>query len=429
METQHIPASLLSEYRVLDLTNEKGMYCGKLLGDLGADVIKIEKPGGDPCRNIGPFYHDIPDPNKSLYWFHFNTSKRSITLNIEDRDGQEIFKKLVATADFVIESFPPGYLASLGLGYGDLEQINPRIIVASITPFGQTGPYRDYKASDIVAMAMGGLMYLCGDDDRPPVRVTPAQAYMQASLQAATGVMIAHWHRVATDEGQHVDVSMQECISNILDSTQQAWDLEKLIYGRHGGSRFVGNKPIQVPYPCKDGYFAAYNSPEDFEEILKWSRETGVDLEADPETKAIVEYARERIQYAIDHGIIRQTAFEDVEGWKRYLALRGPFFKFLTKRELEEGARDRHFGWGVISTPKDLLESDQLKARNYFAQVEHPELQDTLTYPGEPLKPSETPWRISRRPPLIGEHNVEIYEKELGMTREEIILLRQTGAI
>jgi crotonobetainyl-CoA:carnitine CoA-transferase CaiB-like acyl-CoA transferase len=428
MDEQQNTGTLLGGYRVLDLTNERGMYCGKLLADLGADVIKIEKPGGDPCRNIGPFYHDIPDPNKSLYWFHFNTSKRSITLDIEKRDGQELFKRLVAVADFVLESFSPGYLANLGLGYGDLEKINPRVIVVSITPFGQTGPYRDYKASDIVTMAMGGLMYLCGDADRPPVRVTAAQSYMQAALQGAAGAMIANLHRVATGEGQHVDVSMQECISDVLDTTQQAWDLQQIIYARQGGERFISNKPVQVPYPCKDGFFAAYNSPEDFEEILKWSKQTGVDLEEDPDTKEIIAIAREKIKESMATGVTRIQLF-DIEQWKRYLALRAPFFKLLTKRELEVGARDRHFGWGVISTPKDLLESDQLETRNYFVPVEHPELQDTITYPGEPLKISETPWRISRRPPLIGEHNEEIYEKELGMTREEIILLRQTGAI
>ena len=428
MEEQQKQAALLSGCRVLDLANEKAMYCGKLLADLGADVIKIEKPGGDPCRNIGPFYHDIPDPNKSLYWFHFNTSKRSVTLDIEKRDGQELFKRLVTTADFVIESFPPGYMGSLGLGYADLERINPRVIVVSITPFGQTGPYRNYKASDIVAMAMGGLMYLCGDADRPPVRVTPAQSYMQASVQGSTGAMIALWQRVTTGEGQHVDVSMQECISCCLDTAQQSWILQQLIYTRQGGARYISNKPVQVPYPCKDGYFAAYNSPEDFEEILKWSKQAGVDLEADPEYRDIIAIAREKIKESLETGVARIQLFDE-EQWKRYLSLRAPFFKRLTKRELEEGARDRHFGWGVVSTPKDLLESDQLEARNYFVPVEHPELQDTLTYPGAPLKLSETPWRISRRPPLIGEHNEEIFEKELGMTQEEVILLRQAGAI
>ncbi|RPI50700.1 MAG: CoA transferase, partial [Deltaproteobacteria bacterium] len=147
---------MLSLYRVLDLTDEKGLMCGKILGDLGADVIKIEKPGGDLTRNIGPFYHDETDPEKSLFWFAFNNNKRGVTLNIEKADGQEIFKQLVKSADVIVESFPLGYMDKLGLGYSNLEKFKPGIIMVSITPFGQTGPYKDYKISDIVAWALGG---------------------------------------------------------------------------------------------------------------------------------------------------------------------------------------------------------------------------------------------------------------------------------
>ena len=134
--------NMLGPYRVLDMADEKGLLCGKLLGDLGADVVKIEKPGGDPARKLEPFYHDEPDPEKSLFWFALNTSKRGITLDIETADGRGIFKKLVKSADFVIETFPPGYLDGLGLGYPELEKINPGIIMVSITPFGQAGPYK-----------------------------------------------------------------------------------------------------------------------------------------------------------------------------------------------------------------------------------------------------------------------------------------------
>ena len=192
MSEEHTPQSLLAPFRALDITDEKGFLCGKVLGDLGADVIKIEKPGGDPARSIGPFYHDIPDPEKSLYWFAFNMNKRGITLDIETADGQQIFKKLATTADFVIGSFPPGYMDKLGLGYSALSEINPQTIVTSITPFGQTGPYQDFKGSDIVAMAMSGLMYLIGDPDRPPVRISFPQAYLHAGVEGAVGSMVAH---------------------------------------------------------------------------------------------------------------------------------------------------------------------------------------------------------------------------------------------
>ena len=171
----------LSPYRALDLTNDKGYFCGKILADLGADVIKIEPPEGDPGRKIGPFYHDLPDKEKSLYFFAYNTNKRSITLNIEAPDGQEIFKKLVKTADWVIENYPPGYMDKLGLGYAVLEKINPRVILVSITPFGQTGPYKDRPGYDFMAQGMGGMMSITGErDDLPgggPQRVWTPESF------------------------------------------------------------------------------------------------------------------------------------------------------------------------------------------------------------------------------------------------------------
>ncbi len=205
---------MLSPYRVLDLTDEKGIICGKMLGDLGADVIKVEKPGGDSARNIGPFYHNEVNPEKSLFWFAFNTSKRGITLDIETKKGQGVFKKLVKTADLVLESFPPGYLDKLGLGYSALEKINPRIIMVSITPFGQTGPYKDYKTSDIVAWAIGGRMQTIGDPDRRPLRISHySQCFVHAGMEASVGALLALHYRDMTGQGQQVDVSTQDRVA------------------------------------------------------------------------------------------------------------------------------------------------------------------------------------------------------------------------
>jgi crotonobetainyl-CoA:carnitine CoA-transferase CaiB-like acyl-CoA transferase len=198
---------VLEDCRVLDLSNELGFLCGKILGDLGADVIKVEPPGGDPSRNIGPFYKDIPHPEKSLYWFAYNNNKRGITLNIETNDGRELFKRLIKTADIVVESFAPGYMDGLGLGYSVLSQMtDEKIIMTSITPFGQDGPYRNYKASDIGIMAMSGSMYLLGDPDRPPVRTSIPVSYMWTGAYAALGTLMAFFHRQMTGKGQLVDV-------------------------------------------------------------------------------------------------------------------------------------------------------------------------------------------------------------------------------
>jgi len=243
---------MLHPYRVLDLTDEKGLFCGKLFGDLGADVIKIERPGGDPGRNIGPFYHDEVDPEKSLFWWAFNNNKRGICLDIETADGQDAFKRLAQGADFLIESFAPGYLDKLGLGYPALERINPGLIMVSITPFGQTGPYKDYKATDIVAWAMGGQMYPWGDTDRPPIRISHhSQAYLHAASEAAVGALLALWHRQSTGKGQHVDVSIQESVVRVTYAATASWDMLRVNQQR--GSQSRGNAQVTRMWPCKDG--------------------------------------------------------------------------------------------------------------------------------------------------------------------------------
>ena len=170
---------LLPPYLVLDLTDQKGWLAGKLLADLGAEVIKIERPGGDPGRNIGPFYQNVPDPEKSLNWFAYNTNKKSITLDIEMTGGKEIFKMLAVKARFIIESFKPGYMQSVGLGYDVLNHLNPEVILTSISDFGQTGPYQGYKGCDLVDQAMSGVPFQTGDDDRPPLILTEASGKMR----------------------------------------------------------------------------------------------------------------------------------------------------------------------------------------------------------------------------------------------------------
>ena len=203
-------SEMMSGYRVLDLTNENGYLCGKILGDMGADVIKIENPRGDSGRKIGPFYQQVPDMEKSLYWYAYNLNKRGITLDVETEDGRQILSRLIKKADFLIESYPTGYLDKLGLSYAKIHEINPKIVMTSITPFGRTGPYKDYKGSDLVVMAMSGLMYITGDPDTAPLRISFPQAFLLASAHAAAASMIAHYYRETAGQGQHVDVSAQE---------------------------------------------------------------------------------------------------------------------------------------------------------------------------------------------------------------------------
>jgi len=405
----------LSPYRALDLTNEKGSFCGKILADLGMDVIKVEPPGGDPGRTIGPFYQDIPDKNKSLSFFAHNTNKRSITLNLETRDGQGIFKKVVKTADFVFESFPPGYMGKLGLDYSTLREINPRIIMASITPFGQTGPYKDWKASDIVLVAMGGLSHITGSPDRPPTRVSVDQAWIIAGAQAAMGTMIAHYYREATGKGQHVDTSVQESVVPSALTIPQAWDLQGFIWPRAGAFLPRSGKQVRHLWPCKDGYIA-------------W-RLFGGGLGV--KTRALVEWMDSEGQA----GELTEINWEEMDlltvtpdEFDRWQGIFGTFFKAHSKAELCREALARGIVLFPASTPKDLLEDPQLKARNYWIEVEHPELNSTVIYPGALYKSSEFSWEIGRAP-LIGEHNNEIYEGELGFSKEELSILKHGGVI
>jgi benzylsuccinate CoA-transferase BbsE subunit len=409
---------MLSPYRALDLTDEKGLFCGKLLGDLGADVIKIEKPGGDPARNIGPFYHDEPDPEKSLFWFAFNTSKRGITLDIETADGQEIFKKLVKSADFVIESFPPGYMDKLGLGYKDLEKLNPGIIMVSITPFGQTGPYKDYKAPDIVAWAMGGEMYVSGDADRPPVRISHhSHSYLHAGSEAAIAATAVLYCRHMTGEGQHIDVSIQEAVTRTShQGTTIPWDTNKVIPKR--GAMFQSRARVTNQWPCKDGHviFMYWGGPLALRfnmPLIQLMEDEGVD----------VEFLKSFDWLAFDWRTTEQEMMD------RIAEPTSKFFMMHTKAELLDKAVKYNFPLYPTATTADTLENVQLAARNFWVELEHPELGTTITYPGAFVNASETPPVVSRRAPLIGEHNKEIYEQELGMSGEELLKLKQAGVI
>jgi crotonobetainyl-CoA:carnitine CoA-transferase CaiB-like acyl-CoA transferase len=408
---------MLSPYRVLDLTDEKGILCGKLLGDLGADVIKIERPGGDAARNVGPFYHDEPDPEKSLFWFAFNTSKRGITLDIETDDGQEIFKRLVKTADFVIESFTPGYLDKLGLGYTALEKVKPEIIMVSITPFGQTGPYKDYKSADIVIWAMGGYMYTHGDLEHPPVQISHhSHAYLHASVEATSGALMALHYRDVTGEGQQVDVSIQGTMAQCCYMITSTWDMMKVIQQR-GELRRNTNVKTKTMWPCKDGYIhcslggglygMTFNPP-----IIEWMASEGM---AD-------DWLR---NFDWEHYDLETATQEEVDKVEEQPA---EFFLSHTKAELLEGAVKHKVLVCPAATTKDTLESPQLAARGFWAELEHPELGTSIAYPGPFAQFSETPVEITRRAPLIGEHNQDVYQ-ELGLSAEEILTLKQAKVI
>jgi benzylsuccinate CoA-transferase BbsE subunit len=431
MPSDSTPAAL-DDIRVLDLAGEMGQYCTKLLADLGADVIKVEPPGGDPARNLPPFYHDEADPQKSLYWLNLNTSKRSVTLNIEDPAGRKLLEKLIATADVVVESFQPGYLDGLGLGYEGLARVKPDIILTSITGFGQTGPYAHHKAPDIVGVAMSGIMWLAGDPRDPPNAPPWRQGYVSASIIAAVGTLMALYHRDVQGEGQHVDVSMQEALSIAQETAIQYWDMLQMLRNRTGPGTILA---IRIPgigvYECRDGYVYAFvGTPggAPWSDLLQWMIDEGAaeDLTEEPYHDVCM-----NLNMPFLTGLMREPASlpAKMQALNRIDQVLCRFIAGKGKWEMYEGTQRRRLLFGIVSTPEDIAKNPQLQHRQWLTPVEHPDLQDTLQYPGPPYRLSETPWAIRRRPPLLGEHNTEIYSGELGVKREDLERLSAAGAI
>lgn len=411
--------SLLDGVRVLDLTDEKGLLCGRILADIGADVIKVEKPGGDDARRIGPFFHGIPDPEKSLFWFTYNVNKRGITLDIKTSDGQQLLRSLVKTADLLIESFQPGYLLRLGLGYDNLNSINPGTIMISITPFGQTGPYSAFKSPDIVAMAMGGSTYVCGDPDRPPVRVGFAHSYLHAGAEGAAAGLLALYGREKTGRGQHVDVSMQECILWTLMTVQQTWDLTRTIVSRAGSSRKLATGVLRRNiWACYDGYvtfllLGGLPGAKTNRGMVQWMDSRGY----------ATDYIKNMDWESFD---MSKATQEEVDCISEPVA---KFFLAYKRNELYEEAIKRHIQLYPVFTIEDVVGDVQLKSRKFWVEIESPMLDSTISYPGPFAKFSETPLRRWVRAPHIGEHNREIYIDELGLSLDDLAVLYQGGII
>lgn len=395
----------LKGLRVLELADVKGALCGKLLGDMGADVIKIEPPGGDPMRSLGPFYQGAPQRDRSLFFWFYNTSKRGTTLDIHKRPGQEIFQRLVAKVDVVLETFPPGMLASLGLGYEPLKQINPQLVLTSITPFGQTGPYKDCKTSDTVAEALGGMVYINGFPDEPPLRALGLQAYHSASFFAAIGTMSALWVREALGEGQWVDVSLQEATAASVEQVSAFYHQGLGIEERRGSLHW--SRYFRVA-KCKDGY-VMHCALGDWTSTVEWVKADGKEQDLGGKEWEDVWYRRANAEHM----------FDVLDEWA----------KDYTVAELMEGAQLRRIPYAMVRPPEALVDDPQLNARGFFPAVEHPELGQTFRYPGAPFFFTGSPWRISRRPPLLGEHNGEVYRGELGMSEEELAVLAADGVI
>ena len=398
------PSGPLTGYRVLDLGGPLSLHCTKLLADMGADVIKVEAPSGDESRRVPPFKDDVPHPEKSLYFLHFNTNKRGITLDVEKPDGRAILLELCKKADVVIETYRPSRAQELRLTYQDLSAVNPALIVASITPFGQSGPWKDYKANDMAGIALGNLLYLAGEPGEPPLQPPGEIAYGMASTYGAFGIAVALYHRLESGKGQHIDVSMHECGGHIAGYFIPNFGYTGEKPAR--ASRKGEETDLYDPYQTKNGYARIFIIP-----IEQWRRL--VDWMGKPAAIAGPEF--EKMAFRRKHPEIVVGAIAE-------------FCARHTKEELYEQGQKRRIAVTPINTAGEFIEMEQTKARGLFVDMEHPVIGKYKQF-GVVPRLMETPGAIHRSAPLLGEHNKEVFIGDLGMNNDDLVALRAEGVI
>ena len=400
----------LGPYRVLDLAEGGFNWCGKALGDMGADVIKIEPPDGSPTRDRGPFHKDRVSRDTSLFWNAYCVNKRSITLDIETSEGQEMFRNLARQADIVIESFAPGYMAGLRLGYDDLSSDNAGLILTSITPFGQTGPYAHYNATDMIAWSMGGMQYICGDADRPPARITFPQAELNAGGQALAGTMAAFWHRQQTGMGQHVDVSMQVAVVWTTMNATPFPPLNGVNLERDGAFHSRGQLSVRQVFKCEDGFVTLLSANATVQKMLDWMLEEG----------ALPDWLLGFDVLSLDRvAMATGSDPEGVEIFHKIQTLEEQFVQNKSKLELYDRALSHRILLAPCNTVDDIAASPQLAAREFWIDLDVPAIEASLRHLGPFIKMDESPLKIRRPAPGIGEHNAEILE-ELGSETEKL---------
>ena len=398
------PADLLSGLKVLDLTwYAAGPYATRLMAGLGAEVVKIERPGsGDPARRLGPFPDDLPHQEKSALHLYLNSGKKGVTLNLKSASGREIVRLLAANSDIVIESFSPRVMPDLGFDYESLSAAKSDLVMTSISNFGQTGPYRDYRAAELNLYAFGGVMYITGEPDREPLQMAARLAEYGAGQNAFVATLSALWHKENTGEGQHVDVAISEHIATILENALSMYSYTGSNFQRSGNRGY--GRAAWGPYPCQDGWVGVIAGPDH-----KWS--AMAELMEDPR--------------------LADPRFDTRSGRAEHAdeldVLMLPWLSRHTKRDIFEKAQHLGLAFSFVATPEDILEMDHLRERGFFTTVEHPEA-GPLEYPTGPYKIDGKSWDISPAPTL-GQHNREIYCNRLGYSRADLVLLRETGVI
>jgi crotonobetainyl-CoA:carnitine CoA-transferase CaiB-like acyl-CoA transferase len=402
MPGTNTPTSLLSGYRVLDLSSSMGAFCGKLLRDLGMDVIKVEPREGDATRREAPFAKGDTDREGSLRFAYLNAGKRSITLDIAAESSRKLLLDLVARSDIVLEDFTPGYLSTRNLGYEVLLERQNKLILVSLSGFGQDGPYAQFKTPDIVGNAMGGLLYISGDPQMAPCNPPETQSYYYASLFASYGVMLALWQREMRGIGAWIDASIQASMA-LHEHVAFNYSAEGRVMKR-AGSQHQHNAPANL-FQCKNGWIALFVTQNHWPILLKVWEDHDPALD-DPKW--------------INSNLRRQNA--------DYINAQVTSFtsRFL-KEDLAELMQKNGIPGLPVNSPSDFIKDPHIQAREFFGIVKHPVL-GTFAQPGCPFMVDGK--RDAPSPaPLLGQHNREVFCGELSLSTSELAALAAAGVI
>jgi crotonobetainyl-CoA:carnitine CoA-transferase CaiB-like acyl-CoA transferase len=411
------PAGALAPYRVLDLTTDRSWLTGKLLADLGADVIKVEPPGGDPGRLKGPYAHDVASPENSLQWWGFNRGKKSVTIDLASADGRVLFLRLVASAHAVLESFEPGQLEKWGLGLDDLLEVNRRIVLTRVTPFGQTGPFAHFKANDLVLAAIAGPVWMTGDVDRPPVRTSTPQYFQHAAAEAAAHTTMALYHAAITGQGQQIDVSAQLAASRTTMNALAHPFIDGQILQRSTFGEPTAAAPYRSIFRCADGYvMASVGFGPGLAGVVGWLRAEGFPLPAFLGDLTDEDFGPTLLEKQPPDFPLRVSDVLD-----EFFATRG-------KQELTEQALVHRLMLVPINNVADIYQDVQLNSRGQFQPVEH-EGREPVSYPTKWVHMTGTPLISTGRAPHIGEHNRQILTDELGVPGPEMVLYQEAGVV
>ncbi|MEE9496085.1 MAG: CoA transferase [Desulfobacterales bacterium] len=402
----------LDGIRVIELArNISGPYCGMLLAGLGARVSKIEEPiVGDISRRCGPFPNDIPHIDKSGLFHYLNRNKQGVTLDIQKTTGREIFLELIKDADVLVEDLWPKLAESLKLNFDHLKEVNPNLIVVSITPFGQTGPYKNYKAYAINASALGGMSTIVGEAHREPLTPPFSLGYFQTGIIAANAVMFALIAKRRDEKGQHIDISEAE--SWAIFHTGNV--VSAFIYSGRKRTRTGHRTFAPYPYtllPCKDGYISmiALRGSE-------WKRFLEIVGDGEvPEWYASDDRFKDRLKAGLEYADVLDS-------------LLTPWLMSHTRQEIFNRCREKHVPFTPVRNMDEVVNCEHLNKRQYFEEIKCPDIEP-YKCPGAPVRFSKSPWNLNKTGPNLSEHNYDVYCELLGYSREQLVQLRKSNII